>query len=81
MAKTKSKTWIITTGGKRPITDIAKDLAKAGLKRKKVLKEIGSITGAADDKAVKKLRLIPGVVDVSPDSPIDIGPPDSSVTW
>ncbi len=77
----KTKTWIITTGGDRPMRDIAKDLAVAGLKRGRVLKEVGSITGSAEDKAVAKLRKVRGVIDVSPDAPIDVGPPDSPNTW
>jgi hypothetical protein len=77
----KAKTWIITTSSDRPIRDIAKDLADAGLTRSKVLKEIGCITGSAGDKTVAKLRKVRGVVDVSPDVPVDVGPPDSSKTW
>jgi hypothetical protein len=42
---------------------------------------VGSITGAAGEETVKKVRSIAGVVDVSPDHPIDIGPPDSPHTW
>jgi hypothetical protein len=77
----KAKTWIITTGGTRSIAAVAKDLAAAGLKGGRVLKEIGSITGSAGEKAVSKLRKVPGVVDVSPDFPVDIGPPGSPETW
>jgi len=42
---------------------------------------VGSITGAAREDVIGKVRAIAGVVDVSPDAPIDIGPPDSPVTW
>jgi hypothetical protein len=75
------KGWIVTTSSDRPIKDIESDLKKAGFSVGHVLAEIGSITGAAADDTVTKLRSIPGVVDVSPDSPIDIGPPDSGETW
>lgn len=78
---TKKRTWIITTGGDRPIQNIAKDLAAAGLEDAQILQEIGSITGSAEDKAVEKLRKVNGVVDVSPESTIDVGPPGSSDTW
>ena len=77
----KSKVWIITTSGDRPIVDIAKDLADAGLIGGQILAEIGSITGSAGDKVVAKLRKVPGVIDVSPDTPVDVGPPDSPDTW
>lgn len=77
----KGSRWIITTNAKRPITDIAKDVGAAGLKGVRVLKEVGSITGSADEKVVAKLRKVRGVVDVSPDADVDIGPPGSSDTW
>lgn len=77
----KDKTWIITTSNERPIRDIAKDLSDAGLVGGRVLKEIGSITGSAGAKVVGKLRKVPGVVDISPDAPVDVGPPDKPDTW
>jgi hypothetical protein len=75
------KGWVVTISGDRPIAEVEKDLAGAGLKVGQVLKEIGSITGVGDDNLESKLRAIRGVVDVSPDTPIDIGPPDSPKTW
>jgi hypothetical protein len=77
----KGKKVIITMGGDRPIQDVARDLADAGLKNGQVLEEIGSITGSAEDDAVSKLRKIRGVADVSPDSSVDVGPPGSRETW
>jgi hypothetical protein len=77
----KAKKWIITTNSDRSIHEIAKDLADAGLTGSQVLEEVGSITGSAGDKTVTKLRKVRGVVDVSPDFPVDVGPPDSSDTW
>jgi hypothetical protein len=77
----KSKTWIVTTSGERPVADVAKDLRAKGFSVDQVLDEIGAITGAADDSVVPKLRAVKGVADVSPDTAIDIGPPDSPTTW
>jgi len=77
----KSKGWIVTTSGERPAKDVAKDLRAKGFAVDQVLDEIGAITGAADDAIADKLRAVKGVADVSPDSPIDIGPPDSPTTW
>ena len=77
----KNKTWIITTSGQRSAKDVAKDLKAKGFTVDQVLDEIGTITGAGDDAVVAKVRKIDGVSDVSPDSPIDIGPPDSPTTW
>ena len=77
----ESKTWIVTTSGDRPLSDVKKDLTKKGFVVGQVLDEIGCIVGEASDDDAKKLRSVPGVADVSPDQPIDIGPPDSDVTW
>ncbi len=77
----ENRGWIITTSSERAIKDIASDLKKAGFSVGHVLEEIGSITGAAAEDTVTKLRSIPGVVDVSPDRSINIGPPDSNKTW
>lgn len=77
----KPKVWIFTTSDERPIRDIAKDLANGGLIGSQILEDIGVITGSAGDQVVAKLRNVRGVVDVSPDAPINIGPPDSPNTW
>jgi hypothetical protein len=77
----KNKNWVITTGGNRPIADIAKDLAAAGLKGGQVLETVGSITGSAAEDDLAKLRKVRGVVDVAPDTPVDVGPPGSPETW
>jgi hypothetical protein len=78
---TKKKRWIVTTSGDRSLSDIKKKLAESGFAIDRVLNEIGCITGNADDIVIERLRSIPGVVDISPDTPVDIGPPDSPVTW
>ncbi len=77
----ESKGWIVTTSPDRPIKEIAKDLKAAGFTVGQVLEEIGSITGAAAEDVAKRARSIAGVVDVSPDSPIEIGPPGSPDSW
>ena len=63
------------------IRDVAAKLKKAGLSGVTVNQEIGSITGQASEAALKKLRKVAGVADVSPDANIDIGPPGSNQTW
>ena len=75
------KRWIVTTSGDRSIHDISNDLRTAGFNVGDVLEEVGSITGAAGEDALTRIRSIKGVVDVSPDLPIDVGPPDSPETW
>jgi hypothetical protein len=73
--------WIITTSGDRSLDEVKKDLIDTGFDVDQVLDQIGCITGEASDAIARQLRNIPGVVDVSPDEPIDIGPPDADVTW
>ena len=75
------KKWIVTTSNDREMQDVVKDLEGAGFSISSVFDEIQSIAGSASDEAANKLRSIKGVVDVSPDEPIDIGPPDSPETW
>lgn len=77
----ESKQWIVTTSPDRPMTEIAKDVGDAGFSVGQVLEEVGIITGAAGPETVSKLRSIKGVVDISPDVPVEIGPPDSPDTW
>jgi len=77
----ENKGWIVTTSADRPITEITNELKEAGFDVGEVLEEVGSITGAAPEDRIAKLRSIRGVVNVSPDLPVDIGPPDSRETW
>ena len=77
----KGKGWIVTLSGNRPIGDVARDLARAGFKVDRVNEQISSISGTGDSRLKSKLKGIKGVVDVTPDTPIDIGPPRSSKTW
>ena len=73
--------WIVTTSEERPIHDVEKDLEAAGFSVGRVLEELGSITGSAEEAAVPALRRIRGVIDVSPDREVSIGPPDADETW
>lgn len=77
----KKKRWVVTTSGDRPLSDIKKKLAGSGFAVEQVLDEIGCIIGAASDDVVERLRSVPGVADISPEPTVDIGPPDSPVTW
>lgn len=75
----EKKGWVVTTSQDRTMDDVTKDLQKAGFTVDQVLEEIGSITGGAGEDVVEKVRAIPGVLDVSPDTPVDVGPPDSDL--
>jgi hypothetical protein len=72
--------WIITTDGDRPVADIARELAQAGLESQQVLGEIGCILGSADERCLPQLAAVRGVIDVAPDTGIDIGPPGAPIS-
>lgn len=73
--------WLITISSDQPIHEIATRLSAEGLTIREVLEEIGCITGAADDATAERLRQVKGVLDISPDMPMGIGPPGASETW
>lgn len=76
-----AKSWIVTMSGDRPVEDVARDVVRSGLVVSGILDAVGVITGSASDKVAANLRKIRGVADVSPDVPMDLGPPDSGRTW
>jgi hypothetical protein len=80
MAEQAKQPLVVTVSGDRPIREVAKDLAKAGLEVDQILESIGVVTGRANPSAVARLRRVSGVADVSSDNPVDIGPPDSEVS-
>lgn len=66
----EKKEWVVTTSQDRPLTEIEKELAKAGASvvKGKRFPEIG-VVYIEHDGSVDKLRGIKGVVDVSPEAP------------
>lgn len=72
--------WVITLDPDTAAPQARGALAKAGLHVDQVLEEIGVITGHGDAKLGAALRKVKGVADVAEQAPIDIGPPDSSVS-
>jgi hypothetical protein len=75
------KTWVVTLAGDRPPAEVRRDLVAAGFAVGEVLEAIGVITGTADRKAVQKARRIKGIADISADTSVGIGPPDTGTTW
>ena len=71
---------VVTLTGGRPIHEVAGDLKAAGLSVDQVLTSTGIVTGSAHPEAVARLRKVRGVGDVSPDHPVDIGPPGSQIS-
>ena len=68
-------TWIVTATGERPVAELVSDLRQAGLVVGTLLAEIGVVTGQCSKAQAAALRKVAGVADVSPDAPVDIGPP------
>ena len=77
----KKSRWVVTTSGSRPIGKVRDDLEKAGFSIDQVLEEIGVLLGSADEVAAAAAQELDGVADISAEGEIDIGPPDSPVTW
>lgn len=74
--------WVVTTdSANRSLKEIANDLSEAGFDISQTLDEVGVVIGTGDDNLVQRWRSIDGVVDASPESPVDVGPPDSPETW
>ncbi|MGI4884744.1 MAG: hypothetical protein ACRYFR_07260 [Janthinobacterium lividum] len=73
------KHWLVTASGEHPLREVEQHLTAAGFAVGQVLAEIGVITGAASDEVARRARALPGVADVSPDSPVDLDPPDAPV--
>ena len=80
MAKKAKQPVVVTLTGERPIDEVADDLKAAGLSVDQVLTSTGIVTGSAHPEAVERLRKVRGVGDVSPDHPVDIGPPGSQIS-
>jgi hypothetical protein len=81
MAKAAKQSLIVTVSKDRNIKAIARDLKAAGLEVEGVLDAIGIVTGRADAKSITRLRKVRGVVDVSPDYKVEIGPPGAPISW
>jgi hypothetical protein len=80
MANEAKQPLVITVSGDRPIQDVANDLRVAGLDVDQVLEFTGTVTGSAPPQTAERLRGVPGVADVSPDNPVDIGPPGAPIS-
>ena len=74
----KPKLWIIITDRRRPIREVLRELTDAGLVVGHVLEAMGGITGSAEEKAVENLRKVNGVMNIWPDSCLEVGSSTSS---
>ncbi|WP_447528693.1 hypothetical protein [Vreelandella sp. TE19] len=77
----KVEFWIVTLSSEYSMSDMATHLQEQGLQIKEQLDAIGCITGEADSAAAERIRCLEGVIDIAPDTPLNIGPPDADQTW
>ena len=73
------KKYVITLAPGSNSETAANGLRAKGFAVENVMREIGIISGDADDAAVASLREVPGVADVSESGGVSIPPPDSDV--
>ena len=78
---TQPKRWVVTTSPDHAFDEVARELASRGFTIEQQMDAIGVVVGSAHDDVAEGLKGVKGVTDVSPDAPIDIGPPGSSETW
>ncbi len=76
-----SKRWIITASDKHPITEIRRNLETHGLCIDSALEEIGVFVVKGSAAAAKRAKKVAGVIDISPEDVVDVGPPGSGNTW
>ena len=81
MAKATKQSLIVTVSKDHNINNGARDLKAAGLEVEEKLDAVGIVTGKAHAKSVGRLRKVRGVIDVSPDHEVDVGPPGAPITW
>lgn len=77
----EAPTWIVTVSGERALGEVVADLAQGGFETLSVLAEIGVITGRCAAARVPALRSLPGVIAMTLDAGVAIGPPGAPGTW
>ena len=80
MAKKQKQALVVTLSGDHEIKKVTRELKAKGFEVDQVLDAIGVVTGSALPDDVAKMRKIPGVKDVSADTPVDIGPPGCPIS-
>lgn len=72
--------WVVTASAERPLEAVAADLASAGFEVQHVVTEMGVIAGSASEAVIAAVRMVPGVVDISPGGVLEVGPPDADIS-
>ena len=78
---TQPRRWVVTTSPDHAFGEVTRELANRGFSIEEKMDAIGVVVGSAHDDVAEALKAVKGVTDVSPDTPVDIGPPDSPDTW
>ena len=76
---TNHQTWLVSVDHQVDVASVASALSQRGFQVKEVLSEISCITGVASEEEIPSLRKVAGIVDISPDFPIEIGPGEGNV--
>ncbi|XZE43946.1 hypothetical protein SH467x_003528 [Pirellulaceae bacterium SH467] len=71
---TNHQPWLVSVDHQVDVASVARALSQRGFQVKEVLAEISCITGVASEKDIPSLRRTTGVLDISPDFPIEISP-------
>ncbi|GAA4750832.1 hypothetical protein [Flavisolibacter ginsenosidimutans] len=77
----EKKQWIVVTSGDQSLNDIAKELEKKGFTIDSKLEAIGQIVGTGTEDMKTQAMKIKGVSSIEPSHEINIGPPNSDLTW
>ncbi len=64
--------WLVTLDGTQQSHDVVVELKKIGFLQLTVMDAIGVITGRADQSIVEAARILPGVSDVEPETPVSV---------
>ena len=79
MTPPEAQTWIIVVEPDH-VLDAVAALERLGFDIEQKLDAVDAIIARGSTRQAHEARSITGVVDVSPDAPIDIGPPDAAVS-
>jgi hypothetical protein len=72
--------WVVTVAPGAPLEQVKDGLSGAGFTVVQVLDAIGIVIAHGSEKQAEQARLVGGVIDVSLEVQVDIGPPDADVS-
>lgn len=72
--------WVVTVDASHPLERVVQELVRIGMRVRQVLALGGAIIAHGTDHQASEAREVSGVIDVSKDEPIDIGPPSAKIS-